>query len=122
MPGTRPDSGIGLVPMLLLPAIGSASRSALSSHATMPVAIVLSMIVEMTSLTPRVTLRIAAIPAHIAPTSIATRMISPTCSGAGRDTAPPTAAASIAASRYCPSTPMLNRFIRKPMATAIADR
>ena len=34
----------------------------------------------------------------------------------------PTTAAVNAASRYWPSTPMLNRFIRKPMATARADR
>ena len=33
------------------------------------------MIVEMTSLTPRVTLSTPAIPAHSEPTSIATRMI-----------------------------------------------
>ncbi len=80
------------------------------------------MIVEMTSLTPRVTLSSPAMPAHIAPTVIATRMVSPMCSGAGSATLPAKAAARIAASRYCPSTPMLNRFIRKPIATAIADR
>jgi hypothetical protein len=81
-----------------------------------------SMIVEMTSLTPRVTLSTAAIPAHIAPTSTAVSSVTNTCSGAGNETAPPTAAANSAASRYCPSTPMLNRFIRKPIATATADR
>ena len=36
--------------------------------------------------------------------------------------APATAADSMAANRYWPSTPMLNRFILKPMATATADR
>jgi hypothetical protein len=82
----------------------------------------LSMIVEMTSLTPRVTLRIAAMPAHIAPTSIAVTTINRMCSGLGSSTDPPTTAAVKAARRYCPSTPMLNRFMRKPMATASADR
>ena len=80
-----------------------------------------SMIVEMTSLTPRVTLRSAAIAAHRPPTMTATRMIT-TCSAAGSAHAPPAAAASIAARRYWPSTPMLNRFIRNPIATASADR
>ena len=61
-------------------------------------------------------------PAQMAPTIIATTMIRPTCSTGGSATAPPTAAASIAARRYWPSTPMLNRFILKPMATATADR
>ena len=40
-----------------------------------PVAIELSMIVEITSLTPRHTFRIAAIAAHAAPTTTATRMM-----------------------------------------------
>ena len=44
------------------------------------------------------------------------------CSRPGRSTAPPTAAATNAARRYWPSTPMLNRFIRKPMATASAGQ
>ena len=86
------------------------------------VAIALSMIVEMTSLTPRVTLRAAAMPAHIAPTSIATTTMIVMCSGFGSENDPPTTAALKAARRYWPSTPMLNRFIRKPMATASADR
>ena len=87
-----------------------------------PVATKLSMIVEITSLTPRVTLSSATKPAQHAPTSIATRMIATCRKPVGSATEPPNAAASIAASRYWPSTPMLNRFIRKPMATAIADR
>ena len=56
-----------------------------------------SMIVEMTSLTPRVTFRIAAIPAQNAPTSMATTTMSSTCRGAGKATAPPTPAAMSAA-------------------------
>ncbi len=80
------------------------------------------MIVETTSLTPRVVLRMPAMPAQKAPTSIATTRMSRMCSGPGRVTEAPTSAATIAASRYWPSTPMLNRFIRKPMATASAAR
>jgi len=37
-------------------------------------------------------------------------------------TAAPTTAATTAAIRYWPSTPMLNRFIRNPIATATAAR
>ena len=85
-------------------------------------AIAFSMIVEITSLTPRVTLSTPAIAAQSAPTSTATTTMSAMCSGAGSTTAPPTAAAISAASRYWPSTPMLNRFIRNPIATATADR
>jgi hypothetical protein len=44
------------------------------------------------------------------------------CSGLGSETWLPTTAAENAARRYCPSTPMLNRFIRKPTATASAER
>ena len=50
-----------------------------------------SMIELMTSLTPRVTLRTATIPAQRAPTTIATTMISRTCSGPGSATAAPAA-------------------------------
>ncbi len=60
--------------------------------------------------------------AHAAPTAMATTITTRMCSGFGRLIAPPTTAAANTASRYWPSTPMLNRFIRKPMATAIADR
>ena len=81
-----------------------------------------SMIVEMTSLTPRVTLSTPAIPAHSAPTATATRTMTTISSGPGSVSQPPTTAAKNAAMRYCPSTPMLNRFIRKPMATASAAR
>ena len=34
---------------------------------------------------------------------------------------PPTCAATNAASRYWPSTPMLNRFMRNPIAAAIPE-
>ncbi len=82
-----------------------------------------SMIVEMTSLTPRVTFSSAAIPAQNAvPASIATTMVATWRSPLGSATEPANAPASTAANRYWPSTPMLNRFIRKPMATATADR
>ena len=48
--------------------------------------------------------------------------ISRMCSGPGSATAAPTAAATIVASRYWPSTPMLNRPIRKATATASPAR
>ncbi|CAM5419457.1 hypothetical protein SVIOM74S_09677 [Streptomyces violarus] len=83
-------------------------------------AIALSMIVATTSLTPRVTLRTPAMPAQKAPVRTAVRSSSGTWRAAGRATWAPTIAASIAPSWYWPSTPMLNRFIRKPMATESA--
>lgn len=86
------------------------------------VAIALSMIVEMTSLTPRVTFRTPAMPAHTAPVPMAHRMISGMEIQPGVVSAPPRTAAKNAAMRYWPSTPMLNRFIRKPMATATPAR
>ena len=59
-------------------------------------------------------------PAHAAPTSHGDeddqRDVQRTRQG--RCSAPPTDGGENAASRYWPSTPMLNRFIRKPMATA----
>ena len=50
---------------------------------------------------------------------MATAMIRVTCKMGGRLTAAPTAADTRAANMYWPSTPMLNRFIRKPIATAM---
>ena len=44
------------------------------------------------------------------------------CSGRGRWTIAPAAAATTAATLYWPSTPMLNRFIRKPTLTARPER
>ena len=38
----------------------------------------------------------------------------------GKETWVPISAAISAANKYCPSTPILNRFILKPIATAIA--
>ena len=40
----------------------------------------------------------------------------------GSQACPANTAAANTATRYWPSTPMLNRFIRKPMATAMAER
>ncbi len=80
------------------------------------------MIVETTSLTPRLVLRKPAMPDQKAPTSIATITMSAMCSGPGRLTLAPTSADIMAARRYCPSTPMLKRFMRKPTATARAAR
>ena len=88
----------------------------------MPAATTLSRIVEMTSLTPRVTLSTAATPAQAAPIVTATSRTSGICSAIGRSTAAPTEAASSAASAYWPSTPMLNSAMRKPIATATPAR
>ena len=56
------------------------------------------------------------------PTAMPTRMMTVRCSGAGSDSSEATCAAMMEARRYWPSTPMLKRFMRKPMATATADR
>ena len=82
----------------------------------------LSMMVEMTSLTPRVTRRTPAIAAQRAPVTIATRMATTVFSGPGSQAWPAKAAAANPARRYWPSTPMLNRFIRKPMAAATPEK
>ena len=93
-----------------------------SSQETTPVAIELSMIELMTSETPRVTLSTAMMPAQAAPTSIASTRAPMTLRKPGSQPWPAKSAAAKAATRYWPSTPMLNRFIRKPMATAIPER
>ncbi len=49
---------------------------------------------------------------------MATARMASTCNTGGSSMAAPTMAAITAANRYCPSTPMLNRFIWNPMATA----
>ncbi len=84
----------------------------------MPVAMKLSMMVETTSFTPRVTLSTPAIAAYAPAPTMATRTTNSTWSGAGRVTAAPAAAANRAPIRYWPSAPMLNRPILKPRATA----
>ena len=84
-------------------------------------AMALSMIVEITSLMPRLTFNTPATPEYAAPTVIPTSRIKATCSGAGNRTTPPTSAATKAASRYWPSTPMLNRFMRNPIAAAMPE-
>ncbi len=80
------------------------------------------MIVVTTSLTPRLAFSTPAMPDQTAPTTMATMIMSGICRMPGRVSAPPTTAAKKAAMRYWPSTPMLNRFIRNPMATASAER
>src|SRR6056297_3739665 len=79
------------------------------------------MIVETTTLTLRVTLRIPAINAHEPPTRIATRNTNGTCNSGGRLTSAPAQPATRAARRYCPLEPMLNRFILNPIATATPE-
>jgi hypothetical protein len=60
----------------------------------------LSMIVEMTSLTPRVTRSTAAIPAQSAPTSIATRIATTVLRMPGNQASPANQAAAKAPTRY----------------------
>ena len=79
------------------------------------------MIVAITSLTPRLTLRTPATPAHAAPTTIASNRQNVTCNTAGSRTCVAIPAVSSTARRVWPSTPMLNRPILNPMATAVAD-
>lgn len=81
----------------------------------------LSMIVAITSETPRPTLSSPAMPAQMAPDAIATSSATAMFSQPGSQPWPAKTAAAKDATRYCPSTPMLNRFIRKPMATATAE-
>ncbi len=118
-----PDPVITFVPMLL--PLSTPSRLAVSRYAMIEVAMAFSMIVLITSLTPRVTLSHTAIPAHDAPTNMAQISVIATRRKPGRlviQAAPASAAESMAAIRYCPSTPMFSRFILNPMATATAAR
>ena len=78
--------------------------------------------VLITSCTLRVTFIQPESPAQRAPMSMAVRMIADTCKTGGRSNWLPTCAAMNAASTYWPSTPMLKRFIRKPIATATPER
>ncbi len=82
----------------------------------------LSMIVVMTSLTPRVTLSTPGMAPQAIPVTMATRRIRLTWSTGGRSTDAPTKAAIRAAMVNWPSTPMLNRPILKAMAKAMPDR
>ena len=81
-----------------------------------------SMMVEITSFTPRVTFSTPAAPENVPPTIMATSRMNATCSTDGSSTWAPTWAATMKARMYWPSTPMLNRFMRKPMAAATPDR
>jgi hypothetical protein len=83
--GSRADSGRVAVWATRLPDSRSRNCSA-SRKATSPVAMKLSMIVEITSLTLRVTFKMAAIDAHAAPTVTAIRRMKVTWMGAGRFT------------------------------------
>ncbi len=119
-PSSCEDSGIVLVPIALEPAVRTATFS--SSHDTTPVAMALSMIVEMTSETPRLTFRYAAMLAQNPPATIATTIATRMLRTPGSHAWPAKSAAANDPTRYCPSTPILNRFILNPTATAIADR
>ena len=78
------------------------------------------MIVEITSLTPRLTFIYAAIAAHSPPTNIAMMKIARICNTGGRTIIAPKYAANSDPKRSCPSTPMLNNPARKVSAIAIA--
>ena len=80
-------------------------------------AIQFSMIVLMTSCTPRRTLSQAAMSAHAAPADIAPAAHSASSSGAGRSTACPSHAAASAPTVNCPSAPMLKTPALSPTAT-----
>jgi len=80
------------------------------------------MIVLITSDTPRPTFRKPAMAAQRAPVTMATRIDTTMFSQPGRKCAPANTAAANDAIRYWPSTPMLNRFILNPIATATAER
>ena len=85
--GMRPLSGITLVSAVRPPL--RFRKYVLSSQAVRPVAMKLSMIVEITSLTPRVTFKMPAIAAHAAATSTAIRTMYSTWRTAGRSALAP---------------------------------
>src|SRR2546426_7059463 len=118
--GMSPDLGISRVEVVRSDALRGFFQWS-SKYAIRPNAMKFSMIVEMTSLTPRVTFRNPATPAQAAPTAMPTSRMTVMWMGGGRCRSGPTAAAMNTANRYWPSTPMLNRFILKPMATARAE-
>src|SRR5450756_1153230 len=70
-PATCEDTGMVLVLVALLPGVESATLDIRKD--ARPVAMALSMIVEITSETPRVTLSQPAMPAQAAPTTTAIR-------------------------------------------------
>ena len=119
----RPDLGISSVPtrVTLPPTLPPACQSFRPATMRPDVAMMLSMSVEITSLMPRLTFSTPATPLYVAPTVMPTSKITATWSGAGRSMMPPTWAATNAASRYCPSTPMLNSLMRKPIAAAMPE-
>ena len=120
MSGIQPLDGIGLV-LTFRSLVESSRKNSLKRKSRTARAIELSMIVEITSLTPRFTFNSAAMEAHAAALPMATARMRITWSTAGRVNAAPTTAANRVATLYWPSTPMLNRFILNPMATATAE-
>ena len=77
--------------------------------------------VEITSWTPFFTFKYPAIAAQSAEVRTATNMIKEMCTIDGRATAAPRAADSNAPIKYCDSTPILNKPILNPTATATAE-
>ena len=121
MSGNHADVGSSLVLTNRLPVVLSTRKKESKAHATKLNATKFNMMVEITSLTPRLTFSQPAKPAQIAPVAMATTRQKRMCNGAGKSTAAPATAVAKSATLICPSTPMLKRFILKPMATAAAE-
>jgi hypothetical protein len=86
-------------------------------------AITFNMIVVTTSWAPVFTFRMAGIAAQIIPPSIAATRTVVTRIGPGRNPSSISAHAAVTiATRYCPSTPMLNIPALKQTATARAEK
>ena len=86
-------------------------------------AIALSMIVEMTSLTPRVVRRMPAMPAHSGADDDGDDQRGEDVEEAGQERGAGERGGGVRRRGvYWPSTPMLNRPIRKPIAAATAER
>ena len=107
------DSGTGGEIGLVLP--GFLSTDVVSRYATRYTAMLLSMIVVMTSCAPVRALRKPAIPAHRPPATAAASIATSRCSTGGRSRWNATQPAPTAPRMICPWAPMLNRPARNPM-------
>jgi hypothetical protein len=95
----------------------------LIAHARRLIAMLFSMIVVTTSWAPVFTFKIPGIAAQIIPPSIAAIRTATTRIGPGRNPSSASAQAAVTiATRYCPSTPMLNIPPLKQTATASAEK
>ena len=99
MSGNQAEGGNSLVLTSNTPGALSAVKKLSKAQATKLKATKLSMIVEMTSLTPRLTFSQPANAAQMAPDAIATTREKRMCNGAGRSTAAPATAVASSATR-----------------------